>query len=49
MPTELEIAVVRKGLAQIDRAGLRRLVKHIDAGKPLLLSGKIESDDGEYG
>lgn len=40
-------AVVRLGLAQIPVAGLRRLVKWIDEGKPLCLDGYLQSENGD--
>ncbi len=33
--------VIRKGLDQIHSEGLQRLVEHIDAKRPLLLTGAI--------
>jgi hypothetical protein len=38
--------IVTVGLAQMDDAGLRRVVKHIDAGKPLCLDGTIVNRHG---
>jgi hypothetical protein len=40
-------AVVRLGLAQIPVAGLRRLVKWVDAGNPLCLNGKTVDGNGD--
>lgn len=39
--------VIDVGLAQMDDAGLRRVIAHIDAGKPVNLDGKIVTRSGE--
>ena len=38
--------IVTTGLAQIPRDGLKRIVKHIDAKKPLCLTGEVVNSKG---
>ena len=46
-PTPAQLAVVRKGLAQLPRSGLEELKAFLDAGGALCLDGAIVNSKGD--
>jgi hypothetical protein len=39
--------VVDFGLNQMDAGGLRRVIRHVNAGKPMCLNGQVFGSNGE--
>lgn len=49
MKKSRRLELLEEGLTQIPLRDLRRLLKHIDDGKPLLLNGEVYDDKKKRG